>query len=100
LPVREKANWDARDAPVDAGGAIAAAGHVPRPGVPWANQLRAIEKALTERPAIVRAVVVDGVQHTVDIRQRVPALAGLDLPDRTGWNVPDVGDRYIVRLSN
>src|SRR5258708_2335142 len=68
----DDAHRHARHAPIRAWPAIAAAGRIPAPAVPGAGQLAAVQEAFTERTAIVRAVVVQGIQHPLDVGERVP----------------------------
>src|SRR5216683_1650167 len=83
----DDAHRHARHAPIRAWPAIAAAGRIPAPAVPGAGQLAAVQEAFAERTAIVRAVVVQGIQHSVDVGERVPALAGLHRDHAAGWHI-------------
>src|SRR5947209_2785208 len=77
LARRIDAHRHTRHAPVRPWPAVAAAGRIPSPAMPRAGQLAAIQNAFAERTAVVRAVIVQCVQHAVDVGQRIPALAGL-----------------------
>src|SRR5712692_3180847 len=54
LAVGTDAHRHARHAPVRTWPAVAAAGRIPPPAMPWAGQLAAIQDAFAERTAIVR----------------------------------------------
>src|SRR5438874_7141335 len=66
LAVGANAHRYARHAPVCTGPAVAAAGRIPAPAMPWAGQFAAIQHTFAERPTVVRAVVVQGIELTVD----------------------------------
>ena len=55
------------------------------PGMPRANQHFAMERALTQRAAVVRTNSMHGVQFTVYITDSVGLTADTDFADFAGW---------------
>src|SRR5579859_1186947 len=99
VAVVEDAHRHARQAPVHPGRQVATAAHVPAPRVPGTDHRLPVERALGQRPAIMRTVVVDRVQAAVDVDQRVPALAGLHGEHLAWREVAQLRDGDVLALS-
>src|SRR5260370_21678611 len=96
LAVGANAARKARHAPVRPRPAVAAAGRIPAPAVPRASQLAAIQHTFAERSTIVRTIVIQGIELTVDVGERIPALASLHGNHAARWHILQMRHRDVL----
>lgn len=77
-------------------------GHIELKSMPWARHNAAVERSFAQRPALMRTNSIEGVERSLNIKQRdnavagdiFTALAGRELTCR-GDTLP-VGHRYTL----